>query len=142
MNSNTPMAQSGRGKVAIPRMHRHTQPPTKDRRRVTRACTACRNHKIKCTGDTPRCKHCESTNRDCVYILPRKDRLKMLVQAPFQAHVFLLRDQYHRTMCADGCAVVCAERACRRGRGRKNWGAARCCAYLRLRPRQTLKSQH
>lgn len=72
------------GKKAIPRLQRPGQalPPAKDRRRVSRACTACRTHKIKCSGETPLCKHCQSTGRDCIYILPRKDRLKKQVSIP------------------------------------------------------------
>lgn len=75
-----PYSSAGQGprKVAIPRLRRPSQTATlKDRRRVPRACTSCRSHKIKCTGDTPSCKHCEATGRECVYVLPRKDRLKM-----------------------------------------------------------------
>ncbi|CAI6339581.1 unnamed protein product [Periconia digitata] len=79
--SNAPQGSGYEGrKIAIPRLPRasnsHTLP--KERRRVARACTACRSHKIKCSGDSPRCKHCVSTDRECVYIMPRKDRLKIL----------------------------------------------------------------
>ncbi|KAK7178420.1 hypothetical protein DPSP01_014092 [Paraphaeosphaeria sporulosa] len=64
-------------KVTIPRFQRLDQSqPSKEQRRVGRACTACRSHKVKCTGDVPQCKHCGTTGRDCVYIVPRKDRLK------------------------------------------------------------------
>ncbi|KAF2712112.1 hypothetical protein K504DRAFT_531255 [Pleomassaria siparia CBS 279.74] len=82
MSSETPTTRHGARKVQIPRMPRtgFAQSPTKDRRRVPRACTACRNHKIKCTGDNPQCKHCESVGRECVYILPRKDRLKIITE--------------------------------------------------------------
>lgn len=34
---------------------------------------------MKCTGETPRCKHCVTSGRECVYILPRRDRLKKSV---------------------------------------------------------------
>ncbi|KAF2447068.1 hypothetical protein P171DRAFT_409437 [Karstenula rhodostoma CBS 690.94] len=79
MSSNAP-GPSGR-KVAIPRLQRVNQSqPFKERRRVGRACTACRSHKIKCTGDVPQCKHCETTGRECVYIMPRKDRLKTVTE--------------------------------------------------------------
>jgi len=71
----------GQLKVAIPRLPRpgQGQAMMKERRRVPRACTACRSHKIKCTGERPLCRHCATTNRECVYIMPRKDRLKMSV---------------------------------------------------------------
>ncbi|OAG07114.1 uncharacterized protein CC84DRAFT_1117220 [Paraphaeosphaeria sporulosa] len=79
MSSSAP-GPSGR-KVAIPRLQRTNQSqPSKERRRVGRACTACRSHKIKCTGDVPQCKHCETTGRECVYIMPRKDRLKTVTE--------------------------------------------------------------
>jgi len=72
---STPLPQR---KVAIPRLQKHGQLPgvAKDRRRVSRACTGCRTHKIKCTGERPQCKHCAATNRECVYVLERQDRLK------------------------------------------------------------------
>ncbi|KAF2624217.1 C6 transcription factor-like protein [Macroventuria anomochaeta] len=78
-NFATPLAQR---KVAIPRLQRPSQGQNgmKDRRRVPRACTACRSHKIKCTGERPHCKHCATTNRECVYIMPRKDRLKIVME--------------------------------------------------------------
>ncbi|KAF2177730.1 hypothetical protein K469DRAFT_742461 [Zopfia rhizophila CBS 207.26] len=83
--SNTPnyapsyaSRSAGSRKVAIPRLQRHGS--SKHRRRVLRACTACRSHKIKCSGDNPRCKRCESTGRECIYIIPRKDRLKIVTE--------------------------------------------------------------
>ncbi|KAJ4994504.1 C6 transcription factor [Stagonosporopsis vannaccii] len=74
------MTPLGQRKVAIPRLQKPGlgQTATKDRRRVPRACTACRSHKIKCTGERPQCKHCATTSRECVYIMPRKDRLKIV----------------------------------------------------------------
>ncbi|KAF1852037.1 C6 transcription factor-like protein [Cucurbitaria berberidis CBS 394.84] len=71
----------GQRKVAIPRLQRADlgQNFAKERRRVPRACTACRSHKIKCTGERPFCKHCATTSRECVYIMPRKDRLKVVM---------------------------------------------------------------
>ncbi|KAL6703588.1 hypothetical protein ACN47E_009533 [Coniothyrium glycines] len=72
----------GQRKVAIPRLQKVGQAndAAKDRRRVPRACTGCRSHKIKCTGDRPSCKHCSTTSRECVYIMPRKDRLKIVTE--------------------------------------------------------------
>ncbi|KAF2848752.1 C6 transcription factor-like protein [Plenodomus tracheiphilus IPT5] len=72
----------GQRKVAIPRLQKvgQGQGVTKDRRRVPRACTGCRSHKIKCTGERPQCKHCVTTSRECVYIMPRKDRLKIVTE--------------------------------------------------------------
>ncbi|CBX93466.1 hypothetical protein IAQ61_009158 [Plenodomus lingam] len=70
----------GQRKVAIPRLQKQGpgQGVSKDRRRVPRACTGCRSHKIKCTGERPQCRHCATTSRECVYIMPRKDRLKIV----------------------------------------------------------------
>ncbi|KAK7177770.1 hypothetical protein PSPO01_16178, partial [Paraphaeosphaeria sporulosa] len=65
ISSSTP-GISGR-KVAIPRLQRlNLSQSSKKRERVGRACTACRSRKIKCTGDVPQCKRCESTRRECV----------------------------------------------------------------------------
>jgi proline utilization trans-activator len=38
------------------------------------ACTRCHDHKVKCTGETPRCRNCQRAKepRDCVY--PVRDR--------------------------------------------------------------------
>ncbi|ORY07939.1 fungal-specific transcription factor domain-domain-containing protein [Clohesyomyces aquaticus] len=102
MSSSTPPSGSGKQsnmrKVAIPRLQRSAQiaAVSKERRRVPRACTACRNHKIKCSGETPRCKHCESTGRDCVYILPRRDRLKIVTDRCIQLAALLseLKDRF------------------------------------------------
>ncbi|KAH7090694.1 C6 transcription factor-like protein [Paraphoma chrysanthemicola] len=83
---NMPSTPLGQRKVAIPRLQRPGQGPhtIKDRRRVPRACTACRSHKIKCTGERPLCKHCAATSRDCIYIMPRKDRLKIITERCLQ----------------------------------------------------------
>ncbi|KAF1963092.1 hypothetical protein CC80DRAFT_105298 [Byssothecium circinans] len=81
MSSNPSVSGSHGARVPIPRLHRAVPPPDssqKSRRRVARACTACRAHKIKCSGHQPQCKHCESTSRECIYIMPRKDRLKIV----------------------------------------------------------------
>ncbi|KAF2259054.1 hypothetical protein CC78DRAFT_572112 [Lojkania enalia] len=79
----SPFASPASGsKVAIPRLQRpgHTGATPRDRRRVSRACTACRSHKIKCTGDTPRCRHCQVAGRECVYVLPRRDKLRIVTE--------------------------------------------------------------
>ncbi|KAF2678676.1 hypothetical protein K458DRAFT_394724 [Lentithecium fluviatile CBS 122367] len=96
MPSNAPdlapgLASAARTKVAIPRLQRPHPPQGsgKDRRRVARACTACRNHKIKCSGSSPQCKHCESTGRECIYIMPRKDRLKIVAERCAQMAAYL-----------------------------------------------------
>ncbi|KAF2116608.1 fungal-specific transcription factor domain-containing protein [Lophiotrema nucula] len=81
----------GSRKIAIPRLQRpgHTNSLPKDRRRVPRACTACRSHKIKCSGDTPKCKHCATAGRECVYMLPRRDKLKIVTDRCAQMAAFL-----------------------------------------------------
>ncbi|KAL5372128.1 hypothetical protein DPSP01_013742 [Paraphaeosphaeria sporulosa] len=79
MSSRAP-GISGR-KVAIPRLQRlNLSQSSMKRERVGRACTACRSRKIKCTGDVPQCKRCGSTGRECVYVMPRKDRLKTVTE--------------------------------------------------------------
>ena len=70
-------------KVAIPRLQTRSvsgrASSSKEERRVPVACTACRSHKIRCSGDYPRCKNCENADRECVYVHHRRDRLKMSV---------------------------------------------------------------
>ncbi|OCK81675.1 hypothetical protein K432DRAFT_294972 [Lepidopterella palustris CBS 459.81] len=68
-------------KVAIPRVRRKSDAGfgssvASDKQRVERACTNCRKRKVKCTGEKPRCKHCEGFELECVYVQGRKDRLK------------------------------------------------------------------
>lgn len=44
------------------------------RRRVSRACDACRSAKDKCDGAKPRCQRCASLRRHCTYLNPGKRR--------------------------------------------------------------------
>ncbi|KAF2462958.1 C6 transcription factor-like protein [Lindgomyces ingoldianus] len=95
--------QPGTRKVAIPRLQRPSQTAavSRDRRRVPRACTACRSHKIRCSGDTPRCKHCEVSDRECIYILPRRDRLKIVTDRCVQM-AGMLKEVKNRAGDEDG----------------------------------------
>ena len=79
MSSGDASMSDPAGKVAIPRLHRtgDTKSLSKQRHRVSRACVACRNQKVKCSGDTPSCVHCQTTGRECLYVMPRRDRLNM-----------------------------------------------------------------
>ncbi|KAF2740060.1 hypothetical protein EJ04DRAFT_531172 [Polyplosphaeria fusca] len=109
--SGTPTSHAaslpGSRKIAIPRLQRLGQGivPPRDRQRVPRACTACRNHKIKCSGDTPQCNHCETAGRECVYVLPRRDRLKIVTDRCIQM-VALLKDLKDRAADDDGAKIV------------------------------------
>lgn len=44
------------------------------RRRVSRACDACRSAKDKCDGAKPRCQRCTALRRHCTYLNPGKRR--------------------------------------------------------------------
>src|SRR5690606_4981241 len=44
------------------------------RRRVSRACDACRSAKDKCDGAKPRCQRCVTLRRQCTYLSPGKRR--------------------------------------------------------------------
>lgn len=44
------------------------------RRRIAKACDACRRKKIKCDGKQPCCSHCENYKTDCVYTHVEKKR--------------------------------------------------------------------
>lgn len=56
----------------------------KDRKRLPLACIACRRKKIRCSGETPACKHCIRSRIPCVYKVttrkaaPRTDYMAML----------------------------------------------------------------
>ncbi|KAH3908606.1 hypothetical protein HBI56_075330 [Parastagonospora nodorum] len=68
--------------IAIPRLPtknqgQHTTPA---RRRVARACTACRVQKVRCDGIKPECERCVTTQSNCDYVMPRKDRLKTMTE--------------------------------------------------------------
>lgn len=44
------------------------------RRRIAKACDACRRKKIRCDGKTPRCSHCENYKTECVFTHVEKKR--------------------------------------------------------------------
>ena len=53
--------------------------PTEDhgdpkRRRIAKACDACRRKKIKCDGQQPKCSHCQNYKTDCVFTHVEKKR--------------------------------------------------------------------
>ncbi|KAF2009608.1 hypothetical protein BU24DRAFT_79233 [Aaosphaeria arxii CBS 175.79] len=90
-------------KVAIPRLSSFVK-PSKEDRRTTVACTACRKHKIRCSGDYPQCQSCHSAGRDCVYMYTRRDRLKMVTQQNAMM-TDLLRDLRVRTNPEDTARI-------------------------------------
>lgn len=79
---NMAVTATARRRVAIPRLQRPSNvlSKTKDKRRVARACTSCRSLKIKCSGVQPTCERCMSSGLDCVYNMPRFDRMKILTE--------------------------------------------------------------
>ncbi|KAF1917157.1 hypothetical protein BDU57DRAFT_548711 [Ampelomyces quisqualis] len=79
-NGYDPPKVPARPAVAIPRVQRVEQGKhaTARRRRVLRACMACRGQKMRCNGVAPVCERCAANNTQCVYNLPRKDRLKIM----------------------------------------------------------------
>lgn len=44
------------------------------RRRIAKACDACRRKKIRCDGKQPRCSHCENYKTECVFTHVEKKR--------------------------------------------------------------------
>lgn len=44
------------------------------RRRIARACDACRKKKIRCDGKMPKCGHCENYKTECVFTQVEKKR--------------------------------------------------------------------
>ena len=73
-------------KVAIPRLNRNSDdqspsrgPAAADKNRVAHACEPCRRRKTKCSGERPRCQHCEDFKLPCTYADGKRDRTKKLV---------------------------------------------------------------
>ena len=73
-------------KVAIPRLNRNNddQSPSRgpgagDKNRVAHACEPCRRRKTKCSGERPRCQHCEDFKLPCTYADGKRDRTRKLV---------------------------------------------------------------
>ncbi|KAH6638510.1 C6 transcription factor-like protein, partial [Boeremia exigua] len=86
-------------RVAIPRLKRSEdgRDAYKARQRVSRACAHCQSQKTKCTGDRPRCKRCETTDHECVYIMLKKDRLKIATDVCQQMATLLMRMRAYAT---------------------------------------------
>ena len=68
-------------KVAIPRLRRNSEDQSlfkgsaaTDKNRVAHACEPCRQRKTKCSGERPRCQHCEDFKLQCVYADGKRDR--------------------------------------------------------------------
>ena len=78
-------SQSGFSKVAIPRLHRDSEIRSiaalvgGDFNRVAHACESCRHRKTKCSGEHPKCKHCEDFKLQCVYVDGKRDRARKYV---------------------------------------------------------------
>ena len=73
-------------KVAIPRLSRNGDdqspsrgPVASDKNRVAHACEPCRQRKTKCSGERPRCQHCEDFKLPCAYADGKRDRTRKLV---------------------------------------------------------------
>ncbi|KAF2159962.1 hypothetical protein M409DRAFT_34901, partial [Zasmidium cellare ATCC 36951] len=48
--------------------------PPRKRQRTARACTKCRQGKLKCDGELPSCSTCLSSRKTCSYEAPQKRR--------------------------------------------------------------------
>lgn len=73
-------------KVAIPRLNRNNddQSPSRgpvgaEKNRVAHACEPCRRRKTKCSGERPRCQHCEDFKLPCTYADGKRDKTRKLV---------------------------------------------------------------
>lgn len=61
-------------RIAIP--HAGPLPPPATRRRVGRACQACRDRKIRCGGEKPSCRQCLNMSVYCTYPSTRREKDK------------------------------------------------------------------
>ena len=73
-------------KVAIPRLNRNSddQSPSRgpvgaEKNRVAHACEPCRRRKTKCSGERPRCQHCEDFKLPCTYADGKRDKTRKSV---------------------------------------------------------------
>ena len=79
--------------VAIPRLRRDsdghsvTASASGDHNRVAHACEPCRHRKTKCSGERPKCKHCEDFKLQCVYVDGKRDRARKSVSQPFERYI-------------------------------------------------------
>lgn len=69
---------NARYKVAIPRIT--GKPPQPKRRRVARACDACRQIKLKCNGQRPSCEYCASIGKPCLYSASKREARQISFQ--------------------------------------------------------------
>ncbi|KAH8730423.1 hypothetical protein GQ44DRAFT_442525 [Phaeosphaeriaceae sp. PMI808] len=70
----------GRMLIPIARQNRPRPTPISvGKRRARKACTPCRERKIKCDEGQPECTYCVGYGRHCVYKDSRRDRLSDLV---------------------------------------------------------------
>jgi hypothetical protein len=84
-------------KVAIPQLKRPDRqtvlprPPRIRSEKVDKACNGCRKRKMKCSGTRPRCINCTKYDKDCIYHVSRRDRLR---EATYKSEVLstLLED--------------------------------------------------
>ncbi|KAJ9641099.1 hypothetical protein H2199_005767 [Coniosporium tulheliwenetii] len=75
----SPQAGGPAPKVATPRITQGSDAGTtisvaSDKQRTTHACTKCRQRKVRCSGEKPRCKHCVDFDLDCRYADEKRDR--------------------------------------------------------------------
>ncbi|KAF2655822.1 hypothetical protein K491DRAFT_657751 [Lophiostoma macrostomum CBS 122681] len=91
MSSGDASMSGSIGKIAIPRLHRtgEIKSSAKQRQRVSRACLGCRTQKVKCSGDVPSCVHCQATGRECLYIMPRRDKLNIVTDRCVEMAILL-----------------------------------------------------
>lgn len=71
-------------RVEIPRIRTSsdagsTRSVGSDKLRATHACTKCRQRKVKCSGERPRCKHCLEFGLECEYVDGKRDRTRKFV---------------------------------------------------------------
>ena len=53
---------------------KHDEHTDLKRRRIAKACDACRRKKIKCDGQQPRCGHCQNYKTECIFTHVEKKR--------------------------------------------------------------------
>ena len=106
-STNTPFHQDSTqsqntSKVAIPRLNRNRDeqspslgPVAADKNRVTHACEPCRQRKTKCSGERPRCQHCQDFKLPCMYADGKRDKTRksvLIERVSFLADVVIIEN--------------------------------------------------
>ncbi|KAI9891126.1 MAG: hypothetical protein M1814_003325 [Vezdaea aestivalis] len=71
----------------------------KDRKRLPLACIGCRKKKVRCSGETPSCAHCNRSRIPCVYrATPRKASPRFDYMAMLDKRIRRMEERLNKTM--------------------------------------------